>query len=60
MAFIVSITAPALISGESCSVWVSNWQIYGTCAIQRMYASDDVYNCIWRKNKIKVVQPEVS
>ncbi|XP_025101976.1 uncharacterized protein LOC112568731 isoform X2 [Pomacea canaliculata] len=46
--------APAIISGDSCSVRVSKWQIYGTCAVERMYASDDVYTCIWRKNNNQI------
>ncbi|XP_025103174.1 uncharacterized protein LOC112569574 isoform X2 [Pomacea canaliculata] len=48
------VIVPALISGENCDVRVTKWQIYGACAVERMYASDSVYICIWRKNNTKI------
>ncbi|PVD27803.1 hypothetical protein C0Q70_12977 [Pomacea canaliculata] len=46
--------APAIIVGDNCDVRVSEWQIYGSCAVERMYASDGVYTCIWREDNTKI------
>ncbi|XP_025101979.1 uncharacterized protein LOC112568732 isoform X2 [Pomacea canaliculata] len=48
------VIAPAIIVGDNCDVRVSEWQIYGSCAVERMYASDGVYTCIWREDNTKI------